>query len=70
MTDKLKPCPFCGGKANLTVKRIPTEKDNCIIHDFKDEYAIRCNKCMASTKWYKSITTAEKNWNRRTYNDR
>jgi Lar family restriction alleviation protein len=70
MTDKLKRCPFCGGKADLTIKPIPTEKDNPIIHDFKYEYAVRCNKCKARVGYYKSIKTAENAWNRRANNDR
>ena len=65
MTNSLKRCPFCASKASLMVKQIPTEKDNCIIHDFKYEYGIRCNKCRAKVGYYKSVITAEKAWNKR-----
>ena len=65
MTNSLKRCPFCGSKASVIIKQIPTEKDNYIIHDFKYEYGIRCNKCRAKVGYYKSIITAENAWNKR-----
>ena len=58
--SELKSCPFCGAKARLLTKTIPTEKDNPIIHDFRYEYIIKCNKCKASIGFYKSQTTAKK----------
>ena len=70
MTDKLKPCPFCGSKAtfgekiveyyaNGTREVIRTERTHNVI----------CNVCFAATKYYPSKETAKKQWNRRADND-
>ena len=54
--SKLKPCPFCGGEARLTIKSYPGG----------DRYRVCCIDCGATT-WPRIIgpKNAEKAWNRR-----
>ena len=64
--DKLKPCPFCGGKVKI----------ECIDDEY---YYISCERCCSSTSFGKvfedgtaaDATKAESivAWNRRTDND-
>lgn len=63
MTAKLKPCPFCGGEAELGTKKLVGLLMSAIV----------CPKCKASTNIFDEFTdvdTAEKAavdaWNRRT----
>lgn len=54
---KLKKCPFCGGKAGLSVKR-----------GFKGEVVaafVYCTECGASMLSYALVRTAIEAWNRR-----
>ena len=53
----LKPCPFCGGAAELKI--VPSQGG--------DRYRVACTECGAST-WPRIIAprNAEKAWNRRT----
>lgn len=37
---ELKPCPFCGGRADLEIKRILSERG-----EVGFDFAIRCGKC-------------------------
>lgn len=59
MKNKLKPCPFCGGKAQLYItKHIPSGND----------YTPRCYNtscCGRLSKKYTSEETAITFWNRR-----
>ncbi len=48
---KLKPCPFCGGKAKLT--------------DSKNDAYVTCNNCKVMTNYYKTGKQAIKAWNTR-----
>lgn len=60
MTEELKPCPFCGGKAKIV------NIGDC---DGSDFYMIVCTKCTTSTSFgFKSRTKLDviKAWNRRT----
>ena len=51
--EELKPCPFCGGKAEL-------------IDVGRYEWFIKCRRgCVEQTHVYKAKSSAVKAWNRR-----
>ena len=71
MNEKLKPCPFCGGKANVW------------LDDFNNKYLVMCGECGVMmgisleigveiiNGWTAEIESAElaiENWNRRAEN--
>ena len=55
---ELKPCPFCGGEAE-------------IISGFGGKYTAQCKKggCMAGILWCPNKDSAIKAWNRRAENE-
>ena len=55
MTDKLKPCPFCGGKAEICTK----------LDEGYRYFWVRCVHCCAYTLHVSTPETAAKRWNRR-----
>ena len=64
---ELKPCPYCGGKAELKHKReknfsLPIKKENFVGH-LENSY-IRCSKCHARTRLEKNIDSLARLWNR------
>lgn len=50
--EKLKPCPFCGGKAVTNI-------------DETGKYKVFCTSCIAKTDTYTNVTYAIQAWNRR-----
>ena len=63
MSEKLKPCPFCGGEASLSV-------DTEAVRDTENKlwaYQITCNKCCATTGLCWSEELAIKAWKRRAH---
>lgn len=56
MPTKLKPCPFCGGKAYRKIN-----------YDFdgKEIYNVCCENCNARTEYGYSEQEAIEAWNRR-----
>ena len=66
MNEELKPCPFCGGKAEISVGRF----------DGKDTSFVLCTKCEARGEFfvvspkYASDEKAIEAWNRRAKNER
>lgn len=66
MTDKLKPCPFCGGKARLI----------CVIKKFGRPvgWNVECfsfmHKCCAARIYRRRRKEAIEAWNRRVDNDK
>lgn len=57
MSEKLKPCPFCGGEAIRGIA--------CHVHE---DYAFRveCRECKIVTPFYDTEAEAIEAWNRRT----
>lgn len=54
---ELKPCPFCGGVAEVVVD---SETEMLFI--------IQCTECKAQTTGYENLYSAEYDWNRRVEN--
>ena len=50
MTEKLKPCPFCGGEAEVEGERI---------------FWVSCQKCWVETSSFNTLEEAIEAWNRR-----
>ena len=57
MNEKLKPCPFCGGEAEIVEDRLYGE----------DYYAGRCKSCAATSIFEFTKEEAVDKWNRRNY---
>lgn len=53
METKLKPCPFCGGKATGETKKITRDEEDDVYSQFYRVYRVKCTECGAKTKWYK-----------------
>lgn len=53
---KLKPCPFCGGKAG-------------IYPDYLGFYTVQCNKCGIRTLRKREESEVMNDWNRRVHNE-
>ena len=56
MTEILKPCPFCGGEAELS--------------SGYDCYFVSCSLCKAQTEWDMYKEKAIELWNRRINDER
>lgn len=59
--NDLKPCPFCGGEAELTGRYIKGGANNY-------QYFIRCKRCKARPQAYNTFRKSERaieEWNRR-----
>ena len=52
MSERLKPCPFCGGEAS-------------VVQYVGDLYAVVCNYCFVRTSKYSEKEKAVSAWNRR-----
>lgn len=58
--DELKPCPFCGGEAEIY------EYDPCGQCDFHEPYTVQCKaECCFLGKDFANREDAAKAWNRR-----
>lgn len=56
--DKLKPCPFCGGK-DIIVR--PVQYAGIV----KTHFYVQCRECFARTRDYATRPKAIEAWNRR-----
>ena len=84
MADKLKPCPFCGGEAEIKIwKRsklidcsgFSTDPRYSKTKKLATKYLIRCankkcNACRPLTRYFYTKKKAIEVWNRRADNDR
>lgn len=59
MSEKLKPCPFCGNDESVMVEKYDTPAG--------DRHRVVCPVCMASVDngFSKTAKQAAKHWNRR-----
>lgn len=59
MPNELKPCPFCGGEAEVI---------EIYLYGKVKGYMAHCNKCGCELKCYTSKQNAKNSWNRRADN--
>lgn len=63
--DKLKPCPFCGGVAEVR------DCGRIIKKKYREFYTIRCSVCMGTVPRYlPTVAEAIEVWNRRAEDER
>ena len=62
MSDKLKPCPFCGGDAMLIGRPLHF---NHMFDDGERAYHIECSLCWVRTPEVTDEESAVNSWNRR-----
>lgn len=56
MPTKLKPCPFCGGRAKIYT----------VFDKITKIFGITCQKCgVGSTQWTGDVKKVAEDWNRR-----
>ena len=60
---KLKPCPFCGGEAELV------DIDPAGMLGTYDPITVHCKECECNTNWFSEEWEAIEAWNRRVSND-
>lgn len=61
MAEELKPCPFCGCKAEISQSRLEIKGLGYVYH-------VECRLCSAKSGGFLDKQQAIKNWNRRTNN--
>lgn len=60
VSEKLLPCPFCGGEA------IVSEHYNSMWRENPTDFCVRCKKCLSATmRYYSTRDKAIAAWNRR-----
>ena len=64
MTEELKPCPFCGGKATIRRTEALTDTNTSREHGYGGYFAM-CEKCMTSGNNYTTEEICAEHWNRR-----
>jgi hypothetical protein len=60
LTDKLKPCPFCGYDMAQLKKKMVTKKGEY-------RYSVVCGKCCMGSGDYRYENGARRMWNTRAY---
>lgn len=67
--EKLKPCPFCGGKANIVVVEPHTHEIAIFMPDYEGGAFVECNDCTCAIS-AKTKEMAIEAWNRRASDER
>lgn len=67
MKDKLKSCPFCGGKAQIVEEHSGL---GCTTYHIQCQNKIECPLHYARTKRFYKKSEAVEAWNRRVENER
>ena len=62
MKDNLKPCPFCGSRAEI-------ENEPKEISDGENWLHVVCTECSSNSGYYLSKESAREAWNMRCDND-
>lgn len=58
---ELKPCPFCGGAAEVKSSRVPTNGGKSYVRGW-----VGCKTCGAYMQWSFEPSGTVRKWNRRT----
>ncbi len=66
MTEKLKPCPFCGGRASIRAVT-PVHSSDAKKYGYGD-YFVMCENCLTTSNNYNTEERAAEHWNRRYMN--
>ena len=64
MTEKLKPCPFCGGKATIR-KVLSVSGSLASSATGYGGYFVMCCNCMTTSNNYSTAEICAEHWNRR-----
>lgn len=62
MSEELKPCPFCGGEAEIISG---SEFRDFVSEPIDELFFVKCSKCYVPTALFPSPQEARKAWNRR-----
>lgn len=63
MQNELKPCPFCGGEANLIKRKLKTG-----FYPSGGTYYVHCKVCLITTQPKRKAENVIDDWNRRVDN--
>ena len=58
MTEELKPCPCCGGKAHINTPSFGWIGE-------VEKFSVSCNNCNFTTREHDELLYAVEEWNRR-----
>ena len=65
LAERLKPCPFCGGKASI--RQTTPLTGGTSRETGYGGYFVMCDWCMTSSNNYSTEQAAAEHWNRRTH---
>ena len=68
MSEKLKPCPFCGEKLEITANAYSSYYSGPVWKHW-NWYRVQCPQCEVQTTEYPTVEEAIEAWNRRAKDD-